>query len=116
MTTGSKSAVRCEGKAPHQSRVPLKRAPFANQRGRRLAVSLLGHRGAPRTSGNCCEDDPRNGPLQNVTSAAGLAIPAYFGRSEVTLENAAILLAKDLRAAQNRSAFMADVTPFLSAS
>ena len=45
-----------------------------------------------------------------ISVIAALAIPAYFGRSEITLENAAILLAKDLRAAQNRSAFMAEET------
>lgn len=36
---------------------------------------------------------------------ASLAIPAWFGRSEVTLDNAARLLATDLRKAQNRAAF-----------
>ncbi|MEW6071097.1 MAG: prepilin-type N-terminal cleavage/methylation domain-containing protein [Planctomycetota bacterium] len=41
-----------------------------------------------------------------VALAAGLAIPAYFERSEVTLERASILLARDLRMAQNRSAYL----------
>lgn len=45
-----------------------------------------------------------------ISVIAALAIPAYFGRSEVTLENAAVLLARDLRAAQNRSAYMGEPT------
>lgn len=44
--------------------------------------------------------------LTLVGGAAGLAIPAYFGRHEVTLDNAAILLAQELRMAQNRSAYL----------
>ncbi len=34
---------------------------------------------------------------------AGVAIPAWFARHEVTLDNAAILLARDLHAAQGRA-------------
>jgi prepilin-type N-terminal cleavage/methylation domain-containing protein len=45
-----------------------------------------------------------------ISVIAALAIPAYFGRSDVTLENAAVLLAKDLRAAQNRSAYLGEIT------
>jgi prepilin-type N-terminal cleavage/methylation domain-containing protein len=45
-----------------------------------------------------------------IAVIAALAIPAYFGRSEITLENAAVLLAKDLRAAQNRSAYLGEPT------
>jgi len=45
-----------------------------------------------------------------ISTVAAVAIPAYFARSEVTLENAAILFAKDLRAAQNRSAFVGEET------
>lgn len=45
-----------------------------------------------------------------ISVIAALAIPSYFGRSEVTLENAAVLLARDLRAAQNRSAYMGETT------
>ena len=41
-----------------------------------------------------------------IAVVAGIAIPMHFGRSEVTLENAAILLARDLRAAQNNAAYM----------
>jgi Tfp pilus assembly protein FimT len=44
--------------------------------------------------------------LALVTCTAALAIPAFFNRSEVTLEAAALLLAKDLRAAQNRAAYL----------
>ncbi|MCZ6598601.1 MAG: type II secretion system protein [Planctomycetota bacterium] len=40
-----------------------------------------------------------------ISLVAALSIPAYFARSEVTLENAAVLLARDLRSAQNRAAF-----------
>ena len=50
--------------------------------------------------------------LTLITVAAALAIPAYFGRGDVTLESAAVLLAKDLRAAQNRSAYLAQSTFF----
>ncbi|MEM7305108.1 MAG: prepilin-type N-terminal cleavage/methylation domain-containing protein [Planctomycetota bacterium] len=48
--------------------------------------------------------------LALISIVAALAIPAYFGRSDVTLENAAILFAKDLRAAQNRSAYLGEET------
>lgn len=37
---------------------------------------------------------------------ASIAIPAFFERSEVTLDSACRLLAEDLRAAQNRAAFL----------
>ena len=37
---------------------------------------------------------------------ATLAIPTFFGRSEITLERAAELFASDLRLAQNRAAFL----------
>jgi len=40
-----------------------------------------------------------------LTVAAAVAIPRFFGREIVTLENGAVLLARDLRAAQNRAAF-----------
>lgn len=37
---------------------------------------------------------------------ASIAIPAFFERSEITLDSASRLLAEDLRAAQNRAAFL----------
>lgn len=40
-----------------------------------------------------------------IAIVAGIAIPLHFGRAEVTLENACILLARDLRAAQNNAAY-----------
>ena len=40
-----------------------------------------------------------------LATVSGLAIPAWFGRSQVTLDNATKLLARDLRQAQNRAAF-----------
>lgn len=43
---------------------------------------------------------------------AALAIPAFFAQPEVTLENAATLLAQDLRLAQNRSAYRAEPCRF----
>jgi len=45
-----------------------------------------------------------------ISVIAAVAIPAYFSRSDVTLENAAVLLARDLRAAQNRSAYLGEET------
>lgn len=39
-----------------------------------------------------------------IALVASLAIPAYYSRPAVTLDNAAKLLARDLRAAQNRAA------------
>jgi hypothetical protein len=42
--------------------------------------------------------------LAALAVVAGLAIPAFFERLAVTLDNAAILIAKDLRTAQNYSA------------
>jgi Tfp pilus assembly protein FimT len=41
-----------------------------------------------------------------VAIAAMVAIPAFFGQGHVTLDNAAHLLRKDLRSAQNRAAFL----------
>lgn len=43
--------------------------------------------------------------LVSLTTLACLAIPFWFGREEVTLDNAAVLLAEDLREVQNRAAF-----------
>lgn len=42
--------------------------------------------------------------LALITLVAALAIPAFYSRPEVTLENATRLLLRDLRAAQNRAA------------
>jgi len=39
---------------------------------------------------------------------AATTVRFYFSRSEVTLENAAILLARDIRAAQHRSLFLGE--------
>jgi len=39
-----------------------------------------------------------------VALVASFAVPAYYARPEITLDNAARLLARDLRAAQNRAA------------
>ena len=44
--------------------------------------------------------------LALIALVATLAIPAFFERSEITLENAAELLASDIRSAQNRAAFL----------
>jgi len=46
--------------------------------------------------------------LAVVSALAAFSIPLYFDRGCVTLENACILLAKDLRSAQNRAAFLTD--------
>ncbi len=46
--------------------------------------------------------------LTLVSVVASVAIPAYFDRGDVTLENAAVLLARDMRAAQNRSAYLGE--------
>lgn len=43
-----------------------------------------------------------------ISILAAIAIPAFFRQPEITLENASVLLAHDLRAAQNRSAYMAE--------
>ncbi len=43
--------------------------------------------------------------LTLLALVSSLAIPAWFGRSSVTLDNAAIVMARDLRNAQNRAAF-----------
>jgi prepilin-type N-terminal cleavage/methylation domain-containing protein len=42
-----------------------------------------------------------------VSVVAAVTIPAFFRQPVVTLENAAVLLARDFRAAQNRSAYLA---------
>ncbi len=39
-----------------------------------------------------------------ISMLAAITVPAFFSRPEVSLENATILLANDLRAAQNHSA------------
>jgi prepilin-type N-terminal cleavage/methylation domain-containing protein len=44
--------------------------------------------------------------LALIGLVAALAIPAFFERGEVTLDNASRLLAEDLRAAQNRAAYL----------
>lgn len=41
-----------------------------------------------------------------ITIIASLAVPAFFNRSEVSLENAAQLLARELRIAQNEAAYL----------
>ena len=51
--------------------------------------------------------------LMVLSGVAAFAIPAYFERSEITLENACVLLARDLRAAQNRSAYMGEPAVFV---
>ena len=50
--------------------------------------------------------------LALVALVAALAVPAYFARGDVTLENAAQLLAEDLRLAQNHAAFHRAPTTF----
>jgi len=44
--------------------------------------------------------------LCGVAIAALVAIPAFFGRSDVTLDNAAHLLRKDVRSTQNRAGYL----------
>jgi hypothetical protein len=44
--------------------------------------------------------------LCGVALAALVAIPTFFGRHDVTLDNARKLVVKDLRSAQNRAAFL----------
>lgn len=46
--------------------------------------------------------------LAVVAVLSSLTIPAWFGRAEVTLDNAARLLARDLRDVQNRAALYQD--------
>ena len=48
--------------------------------------------------------------LAMIAVVATLAVPAWFERGEVTLENAARLLADDLRDAQNRAAALGKPT------
>jgi prepilin-type N-terminal cleavage/methylation domain-containing protein len=40
-----------------------------------------------------------------ISMLAAVTVPAYFSQPEVSLENASILLANDLRTAQNQAAF-----------
>ncbi len=47
-----------------------------------------------------------------ISLFAAVTIPAFFERAEVSLENASILLAQDLRAAQNRSAYLGEESLF----
>ncbi len=51
--------------------------------------------------------------LALITVLASIALPTYFGRPEVTLENAAVLMAKDLRQAQNRAAYLGQAVDFV---
>ena len=44
--------------------------------------------------------------LTLIAIAAALAIPLYFEHGDVTLENASLQLARDLRLAQNRAAYL----------
>ena len=50
--------------------------------------------------------------LTAIAFASALAIPAYFANPKITLENAGILLAHDLRAAQNRAAYFGEPCNF----
>jgi prepilin-type N-terminal cleavage/methylation domain-containing protein len=43
-----------------------------------------------------------------ISVVAAFAVQTYFGRGEVTLESASVLLARDLRTAQNRSAYLGE--------
>jgi prepilin-type N-terminal cleavage/methylation domain-containing protein len=48
-----------------------------------------------------------------LSLGAATTITWYFSKAEVTLENAAVLLAQDLRAAQHRSIFLGEPTRFV---
>lgn len=48
--------------------------------------------------------------LAVVALLAGVVIPIFFGRHAVTLDNAAVLLARDLRSVQNRAAHLGQPT------
>jgi len=48
-----------------------------------------------------------------ISLVAAVVIPAFFRDANVTLENASVLLARDLRAAQNRSAYMGEPSTFV---
>lgn len=68
---------------------------------------------APQPPASQARRNPRGVGLIGVLSSlaivaflAGLVIPAFFSRHDVTLDNAAILLARDLRAVQNRAAHL----------
>jgi Tfp pilus assembly protein FimT len=50
--------------------------------------------------------------LAGVALVAGLAIPLWFARHEVTLDNAALLLVRDLRATQSRAAILGEPMQF----
>ena len=51
--------------------------------------------------------------LAGVALVAGLAIPLWFARHEVTLDNAALLLVRDLRATQGRAAILGEPLEFV---
>jgi Tfp pilus assembly protein FimT len=44
--------------------------------------------------------------LALITLIATIAIPIFFGRAKITLDNAAELLASDIRSGQNQAAFL----------
>ena len=46
--------------------------------------------------------------LAGVALVAGLAIPLWFARHEVTLDNAALIFVRDLRATQSRAAILGE--------
>jgi acyl-coenzyme A thioesterase PaaI-like protein len=48
--------------------------------------------------------------LAGIALLAGIAIPTFFARHDVTLDNAAILMARDLRTVQNRAAHLGQPT------
>ncbi|MFT4709122.1 MAG: Tfp pilus assembly protein FimT [Bacteroidia bacterium] len=47
--------------------------------------------------------------LSGLSVVAAIAVPMFFERSIVTLENGAVLLASDLRSAQNRAAYSGQI-------
>jgi type II secretory pathway pseudopilin PulG len=53
------------------------------------------------------------GVLLVLSLCAATCVRWYFAHSDVTLENAAILLARDLRAAQHRSIFLGEPSRFV---
>ena len=77
---------------------------------------------APSPSPSPATDSPRRPPprgvgligilssLTVVAIMAGLVIPAFFSRHDITLDNASTLLARDLRSAQNRAAHLGQRT------
>ena len=82
--------------------------------------SILAQRSSISLRGPLAAGRPRHGisllslllTILGIGLTAALVVPRFFAKTNVTLDNAAVVLAKDLRAAQQRSSFVHQASRF----